>query len=677
MRTTSRTASRILLAAFLPAAMALASCGGENGRGDAASPGRVSLTFTVEGIAEAIAEDGGEASTRALPAPETVVRDLGDGLSLVYTLAADPVSATRSTTAMAAGTKYRLIVYKASDDSYVDEDVFTAGTQGSFDGLPVVAGGYKLAAYSFNTAADPGAVGPSAASVTVDPSNDLLHWVGSVPGTAGNHSAAITFKRRFTRLAVRASSELTGDNMILFPGSAVLTPAYKGEQVLLADADPGKGGTGSLQTFIFPTYPYAATVEGAAARCVFTSTDNPVTLTFNGTLVVNAASDEKSLVDPIVTFNSAFQPGRSYTLTMRVEASKGNYYEPFTGSAYEATIPLGSASVYSYTDKGGVARTRGSLTFLRYNLGADPQLTPKQQMAYPHTDDKNIRVYGGLYQWGRKDVGHSLRDPKTAANENTYFTTTQISAAYNPSTDTKFVYGNNSSWTSAEPALSNLWGNGTSTGMTGLQNNFQHNSGIDFSGNSGVAANQKNPCPTGYRVPTQYEWALIMHEGGSVTVDNNDYFEFASGGSHLSSSGAAWYVPLSNTNVVWVRVSDKKAATGFAASKMNGYALYNATDAAIDTETDRNTVFAVGTDLTAAAAPTPLLFLPATGYRRGNIVGAAAVTNTGSLGYYWSSCGSYYVYLSNVAAIVYGTTIRIHGFPIRCVKNLSGGTSDY
>ncbi|MDR0546918.1 MAG: hypothetical protein LBG77_04975, partial [Dysgonamonadaceae bacterium] len=53
------------------------------------------------------------------------------------------------------------------------------------------------------------------------------------------------------------------------------------------------------------------------------------------------------------------------------------------------------------------------LTFLTYNLGANPNLTPKQQMAYVSTLTNktytDITVYGGLYQWGRSDAAHSFR----------------------------------------------------------------------------------------------------------------------------------------------------------------------------------------------------------------------------------------------------------------------------
>jgi hypothetical protein len=57
----------------------------------------------------------------------------------------------------------------------------------------------------------------------------------------------------------------------------------------------------------------------------------------------------------------------------------------------------------------------GELTFMYYNLGADPSYDiPEKQMAYtpsPNTDGSpDATVYGDLYQWGRTTDGHEKRN---------------------------------------------------------------------------------------------------------------------------------------------------------------------------------------------------------------------------------------------------------------------------
>ncbi|MDR1743884.1 MAG: hypothetical protein LBR48_08745 [Dysgonamonadaceae bacterium] len=565
----------------------LASCSEEDGDGASLNPG--SITFTVGGIAQG----GEEFMTRAALDPETVTQDLGDGLFLVCTLSADPLSATRSTTPMAANTKYRIVVYKDSDGSYVTEQLFSAGTAGTLTGLPKAQ--YKLAAYSCNTTVDPGAAGSPATTLTVDPSNDLLHWVGSVNLSSGAAMVNIIFKHRFPLLTVIADASLTGNNISTVAHAAV-TPGYKGVLALPADANPAKGATAAAQTFSW-TAPNAPSTP-SNQRPVFTNGESPVTIAFTN-LTVNAPSGLRS-ISPTVTFVKALLPSYKYTLTARIEASKGDYY-PFstkTGASYEAVIPIGT----TYNGK-------TTLTFLTYNLGGDPDLTPKQQMAYPHTDNKNIRVYGGCYQWGRKDVKHSLRDEM--ADASSFFTTTPYTeATYNPLTDTKFVYDIRTlpgDWVNPSKDNSSMWGNG---GGPANQANISYTNG----------QNINNPCPSGYRVPTQYEWSLIVNSDGSVSATASDRFTLTSASVYAHNAG-----------FVWVRVSDGKAASTWVMGKMNGWALYATSvwNAAAQGYKNGNS------PLTESAAPNPLMFLPAAGYR---LCGGIPQTHdVGGGGYYWSS----------------------------------------
>ncbi|MDR1743624.1 MAG: hypothetical protein LBR48_07380, partial [Dysgonamonadaceae bacterium] len=486
------TKYRRLLACYLVGFMAccFASCSDEDGGGALSDSG--TLTFTLGGIAE----DSEETLTRAQLEPETIRQDLGDGLSLVYTLSLDPQTATRADAyPVKDKTKYRIIVYKDNGD-FVTEQQFTAGETARIENLEKVK--YKLAAYSYNTEDDLDEVGSSATTLTVDPKNDLLHWTGSVDLTSGKADPVnITFKHRFTHLTVKISSYLMGKSspIINVPSSATLTPGYKGEQTLLTDTKLTQlSDFAEPQTFAFGTAPNDTVAASTTTRYVFTG-NKPVTMDFSGDLIIDAPSGTKTVQNPTVTFNKkpdGLLPGHFYTLAMRIEASKGNYY-PYDlaiGKDYEATIPLGDNRTYSYTRADGTpVNGKTELTFLRYNLGADPSMSPKEQMAYPFTDVKNIRVYGGLFQWGRKDVEHSLRDPYSASDTE-HFQNAQY-PSYDPINDHKFAWGTTSWWCASDNKESNMWGNG---GGYTKQTDFSYNSA-----KPNTTANDWNPCPTGYR----------------------------------------------------------------------------------------------------------------------------------------------------------------------------------
>ncbi|MDR1743675.1 MAG: fimbrillin family protein, partial [Dysgonamonadaceae bacterium] len=484
------TKCRRLLACCLAALLAygLASCSDELGGRILSGPG--TLVFNVGGIAQV----GAEILTRAQMEPQTLTQDLGDGTSIVYTLSLDPITATRASSSMAENTQYLVIVYE-EDGQYVTQAVFKAGETGRITGLDYKK--YKVVAISYNSTTEaPPTVGSSAVTVTVDPSKDLLHWTGEVNLTSGSApEVEIAFKHRFTQLSVQVDASLTGNNIIELPATATLTPAHRGVLTLRSNGAMETTDGASPQEFSLPRSPGAQKATSDNSRFVFTGPDtdanNPVRLKFNGNVVIKAPSGDKTLTNPVATFSTVLLGGYSYTLNMRMEASKGDYY-PYagkTGYGYECTIPLG-ANGYNYTDKNGDSQHVDELTFLTYNLGADPELSPKEQMAYPFSDDKNIRVYGGLWQWGRKDAEHSLRDPYSASDTE-HFQNAQY-PSYDPINDHKFAWGTTTSWWCAsDDEESNMWGNG---GGYTKQTDFSYNSA-----KPNTTANDWNPCPTGYR----------------------------------------------------------------------------------------------------------------------------------------------------------------------------------
>jgi uncharacterized protein (TIGR02145 family) len=157
----------------------------------------------------------------------------------------------------------------------------------------------------------------------------------------------------------------------------------------------------------------------------------------------------------------------------------------------------------------------GWLTFMCYNLGADPDYgDPAAQKAYvpsPNTSSSTDRtVYGDLYQWGRVDDGHQRRDltleniwPSDHSGTTSGFTEDPVpNNASNINTTTgqilesdvrfgKFIRrtSNNYDWIAGTNAVYNQ----------------RWNAGTELDPEKAAA----DPCPDGWRVPTRTEWASV------------------------------------------------------------------------------------------------------------------------------------------------------------------------
>lgn len=100
------------------------------------------------------------------------------------------------------------------------------------------------------------------------------------------------------------------------------------------------------------------------------------------------------------------------------------------------------------------------------------------------TSSSDVLSYGDLYEWGRANDGHQLRNAST--------TTTQSST--DSPANSLFIMGSGD-W--RNPSNSNLW-----QGINGIN----------------------NPCPSGFRIPTKVEWEIEMTSWSS----QNDAGAFAS-----------------------------------------------------------------------------------------------------------------------------------------------------
>jgi len=148
--------------------------------------------------------------------------------------------------------------------------------------------------------------------------------------------------------------------------------------------------------------------------------------------------------------NSTCDPTRAGALRWtgyKFQGCDGKIWVTLSGDHYDASIPVVNVSGNEWMDR---------------NLGAS-------QVAMSVMDST---AYGDLYQWGRLQDGHEQR---------TSTTTTILSNADVP-IDGNFIIVSTDPYDWRSPQNHNLW---------------QETSGIN------------NPCPSGFRVPTQIEWENV------------------------------------------------------------------------------------------------------------------------------------------------------------------------
>jgi hypothetical protein len=295
---------------------------------------------------------------------------------------------------------------------------------------------------------------------------------------------------------------------------------------------------------------------------------------------------------------------------------------PVTPSCIATTYPspavIGAQHKVDVSVPAGV-RTDDKITFLTYNLGANPDLTPKQQMAYAGDPD-DVTVYGGLFQWGRKDFAHSHRCTKTTENENVLFTTTLYTVPDFDANDVltspdhgKFIWGTNVNSTNYYDWIA--YESGTHYDATYKMYPARWGNGGDLATQANTTytgvQNSANPCPTGFRVPTQDDWAVLMMsptDNSSTTTTGDSFSPFTT--SNIFFTGSR------NSNIIWVCVKNDLTATlaSWSTSDRCGWAIYNASVWNTYAAANEISTITTGHNLVTATID-PLLYLPAAGYR--------------------------------------------------------------
>jgi uncharacterized protein (TIGR02145 family) len=207
--------------------------------------------------------------------------------------------------------------------------------------------------------------------------------------------------------------------------------------------------------------------------------------------------------------------GQTCTLSISVAINLANQYP--VGSVFCASGPTAIVDVTN--------PTTGKIWMDR-NLGASRAAT----------SSTDVNSYGDLYQWGRGNDGHQCRNS---------LTTTTLSSTDQPGNNRFIVPGYND-WRT--PSNSNLW-----QGVNSIN----------------------NPCPTGYRIPTQTELSAERLSWNSL--NSNGAFasplKFSMGGYRSQFDGSIYYDGSSfydgNIGFVW--------SNTFAGSDDRYYLDFNAT----------------------------------------------------------------------------------------------------
>lgn len=179
-----------------------------------------------------------------------------------------------------------------------------------------------------------------------------------------------------------------------------------------------------------------------------------------------------------------------YSYYCKVSNAKGTVYSGL------AQVALGCGA------KTANSGNSGWLSFMCYNLGADPNLSMEDQMAYETTLNTDATVMGDLYQWGRNTDGHEKR-----TSEVTTTLATNIQATEPAEVIGKFIAdGTTPNWVTGISDLK-LWD---------------------------VPKTPNDPCPEGWRVP-YYQDIYDLGTGANLYTNWGTYantFGYFTGGTN-------------------------------------------------------------------------------------------------------------------------------------------------
>ena len=279
--------------------------------------------------------------------------------------------------------------------------------------------------------------------------------------------------------------------------------------------------------FLFGLLPGAAAIAQTVTNVapIFTCTDGKVTLTYDldtadptDLVLYYSHNTVDWLLAKTVTGDlNAQSTGTGKTITWDCFADNvrlGKFY-------FKIEAPPPTCRVKSTLTE---PPYNGWITFLCYNLGAIPDMTIKEQMAYVSNGDTDATVYGDLYQWGRVADGHQLRTSPAVTGPLSGADLDDVTGQAVGAHVGKFVTNTDpiSYYDWRTPQMYNLWYD------------------------NGKTAN--DPCPTGWRVPSSVEWQSIFdpHVGGLIYIPPAGRLMTGSG-NYWKWNGNGWIVSPDGT----------------------------------------------------------------------------------------------------------------------------------
>lgn len=308
------------------------------------------------------------------------------------------------------------------------------------------------------------------------------------------------------------------------------TPALNNTNSTTYTFTPNSGQCASTTQLTINITPSSTGQDNIVSAQPITWIDGNTYSESNNTATFNIVGGASNGCDSLVTLNLTIVPHLNFNLAASSnQICEGNEVTlsvlivPSYPADYVHCNPSNPTQVIDVTNP-----VTGK-TWMDRNLGAN-------RAAISPTD---AQAYGSLFQWGRFADGHQCVNRYSGDGVTTSGTTSTLSATATPNHG-NFIMVNNAQWQS--PTVNNLW-----QGVNGIN----------------------NPCPLGYRIPTQSELneERLSWQQAPINSTNNIAGGFASplkltmGGRRNNSNGSV--TNFSNYGSYWSSTAQAFEETSF------------------------------------------------------------------------------------------------------------------